>query len=59
MAGDTPRRQVWLLWRQDDNGHRFLVGTCRDEKGARQALQRYEQGCHKQYFWIETFAKTG
>jgi cupin 2 domain-containing protein len=42
------------LWRQDDNGQRFLIGSfaSRDEAEARQ--QELQSGGHKQIYWIET-----
>jgi hypothetical protein len=44
----------WELWRQDDNGNRFLVSTHPDEAAARLRLDEFESGVvHKQTYWID------
>lgn len=40
------------LWRQDDNGNRFLVGTYPDQESAETRLAELTRSLHKQTFWI-------
>lgn len=46
------------LWRQDDNGNRFVVGEfpIRALAGAR--LAELQKGQHKQTYWIEDLARS-
>lgn len=43
----------WTLWRQDDNGHRFLISRHASQAQAQAARAELEKGCHKQMYWIE------
>ena len=40
------------LWRQDDNGNRFLVGTFADRAVAEERLAELTRTVHKQTYWI-------
>uniref|UniRef100_A0A831TXA1 SPOR domain-containing protein n=1 Tax=Geobacter metallireducens TaxID=28232 RepID=A0A831TXA1_GEOME len=40
------------LWRQDDNGNRFLVGTFADQAAAERRLAELTRIQHKQTYWI-------
>lgn len=40
------------LWRQDDNGNRFLVDTFADRAAAEARLQQLTRAIHKQTYWI-------
>jgi len=42
----------WQLWRQDDNGNRFLVGDFTDRNTAEQRLTELTQSQHKQTCWL-------
>ena len=43
----------WEVWRQDDNGNRYLVSAHPDEPAARRRLAELESGVmHKQTYWI-------
>jgi hypothetical protein len=42
----------WQLWRQDDNGHRFLVGTYPTKEAAESRLAELTFGHHKQTYWV-------
>ena len=44
--------QVFELWRQDDNGGRFLVGRYDRREGAEAKLAALSRGAHKQFYWI-------
>lgn len=45
------------LWRQDDNGHRFLVGSYQSRDEAERQLAELTRCQHKQMYWItETVA---
>lgn len=46
------------LWRQDDNGNRFLVGTFADRAAAEQRLAELTHVQHKQTYWITENPKT-
>jgi len=49
-ADDRPQ---WTVWRQDDNGHRFVVAHHADRQSAEaQAAQMQARG-HKQLYWVE------
>ncbi len=41
------------LWRQDDNGHKFLVGTFGEYAEALVEQIYFEALGHKQFYWIE------
>lgn len=41
------------LWRQDDNGHKFLIETFRCRADAVKAMREFEARMHKQTYWIE------
>lgn len=43
---------VCCLWRQDDNGGRFLVGTFPDRAAAEARRAKLESGGHRQIYWI-------
>ena len=46
--------ETWELWRQDDNGNRYLVSIHADEESARIRMSAIESGTvHKQHYWIE------
>ncbi len=40
------------LWRQDDNGHRFLVGRFPTRGEAERQLAELTRAPHKQTYWI-------
>jgi hypothetical protein len=43
----------WEVWRQDDNGNRYLVSTHTDKASAELRLAELESGVvHKQAYWI-------
>ena len=43
---------VFELWRQDDNGNRFLVGAFSDRAVAERRLAELCRNPHKQTYWI-------
>lgn len=43
----------FLLWRQDDNGNRFLVARFAVEAEAAAEQARFEALGHKQTYWVE------
>lgn len=45
------------LWRQDDNGNRFLVGTYDNRPAAEKRLGELTRVQHKQMYWIEEQAR--
>jgi hypothetical protein len=46
----------WELWRQDDNGNRFLIGRFATEKAAEAEQRRFEALAHKQTYWVQATA---
>ena len=40
------------LWRQDDNGNKFLVDTFADRAAAERRLEELTRAQHKQIYWI-------
>lgn len=44
---------TWQLWRQDDNGHRFLVGEYQDKADAEARMAELMVCIHKQTYWID------
>lgn len=49
--------EQYLLWRQDDNGHRFLVGSWLSLAEAEQQQSLLTRCQHKQCYWIERVAQ--
>jgi hypothetical protein len=43
----------WRLWRQDDNGNRFLVAEFHDRGAAETRMEELTRCPHKQIYWIE------
>ncbi len=43
---------TYELWRQDDNGNRFLVETFGDRATAEQRLAELTRIPHKQTYWL-------
>jgi len=43
---------TYELWRQDDNGNHFLVGTFANRAAAEQRLAELTRVPHKQTYWI-------
>ncbi len=52
-VAEAPSVVRWEVWRQDDNGNRYLVSAHADEAAARLRLADLESGVvHKQTYWI-------
>jgi len=49
---------IWQLWRQDDNGHRFLVGEYQDKSAAEVRMADLMKCLHKLTYWIENAIAT-
>jgi hypothetical protein len=43
----------WQLFRQDDNGHQFIIKEFAFEREANCELQKYESLSHKQTYWLQ------
>jgi hypothetical protein len=43
---------TYELWRQDDNGNRFLIGVFTDRGVAERQLAELTRNPHKQTYWI-------
>jgi len=42
----------WSVWREDDNGARFLVEEGISEKEAEKLVFKLESSAHKQMYWM-------
>lgn len=49
--GQQERRETWELWREDDNGNRFLIARGSHEDLEQRRLQ-FEARGHKQRYWV-------
>lgn len=47
---------LWRLWRQDDNGNRFLVAEFGERGAAEARMEAFTRHPHKQIYWIEGVA---
>jgi hypothetical protein len=45
--------QRWRVWRQDDNGNRFLIARDLPQEEASKMVQELERRGHKQVYWSE------
>lgn len=43
----------WQLWRQDDNGNRFLVAVLESRRAAELRMEKLTRHPHKQVYWIQ------
>lgn len=43
---------IWQLWRQDDNGVRYLVGTYSSKEEAQEKITELTRCHHKQTYWV-------
>ena len=43
---------AWQLWRQDDNGNRFLVDTFATKELAEERILALTRSHHKQTYWV-------
>ncbi|NVN92061.1 MAG: SPOR domain-containing protein [Desulfuromonadales bacterium] len=50
---------TWQLWRQDDNGNRFLVGDFETRELAERKMAGLARGHHKQIYWISNTCEQG
>ena len=50
MKEDT--RTKFEVWRQDDNGNRFLIGAFPERAGAEERIAELTRTPHKQTYWI-------
>ena len=49
----------WQLWRQDDNGNRFMVGEFDQRADADARLAELTRNLHKQTYWLEELPPGG
>ena len=47
---------AWELWRQDDNGNRFVIGRFDTPQAAEAEQRRFEALAHKQMYWVQPAA---
>jgi len=46
-------RDLWAVWRVDDNGNGFVVREHLSQEEARGVADEFEAHGHKQMYWIE------
>jgi hypothetical protein len=44
---------MWTVYRQDDNGNRFIVSTRLNRVEAERLVTEFEARGHKQVYWAE------
>ena len=44
---------AWQVWRQDDNGNRFLIDTFVTKELAEDRIVELTRSLHKQTYWVE------
>lgn len=60
MSADHPSAEAaesWELWRQDDNGNRFLIARFDTRDAAEGEQRRFEALGHKQTYWVQGGAR--
>ena len=50
--GPVEVEHLWSVWRQDDNGNRFLISTGHTRAEAQRICEMFEAKGHKQTYWI-------
>ncbi|WP_169734286.1 hypothetical protein [Hamadaea tsunoensis] len=45
--------ELWVVWRQDDNGNRYIVAKHETREAAEAQAQEMEARGHKQTYWVE------
>ncbi|HEX2207365.1 MAG TPA: hypothetical protein VHG93_06760 [Longimicrobium sp.] len=53
MSHDRDSSAGWELWRQDDNGNRFVIGRFHTAQAAEAEQRRFEALGHKQTYWVQ------
>ena len=43
----------WTVWRQDDNGHKWIVAHHDDQELAQAQADEMQRRGHKQLYWVE------
>jgi hypothetical protein len=49
----TDEPHVWVVWRQDDNGNRFVVARLTSRAEAEQLAAEMDGRGHRQVYWVE------
>lgn len=49
----TDERNLWTVWRVDDNGNVFVVREHLPKSEAQAVAREFEARGHKQLYWIE------
>ncbi|MFT3765666.1 MAG: VOC family protein [Minicystis sp.] len=56
-AVPAPVDAAWAVWRQDDNGNRFLISAEHTREEAERLRDEYEARGHKQLYWVSPHDK--
>jgi len=46
-------KEHFQVWRQDDNGHQFLIQSFASREEAQALIAKLSAGFHKQTYWIK------
>jgi hypothetical protein len=49
---------TWQLWRQDDNGVRYLIDAYATQEAAQEKMVELTRCHHKQTYWIKEAAES-
>jgi hypothetical protein len=56
IDSSSPSPLTWTVYRQDDNGNRFVVERHLSRDAATHLVAELEAHGHKQFYWAETDA---
>lgn len=56
LPAPDPPPDSWRVWREDDNGNRFLVRDAMSEAAAHELVRHFEDLGHKQTYWAASVA---
>jgi hypothetical protein len=49
----SPHKPAWVVFRQDDHGHRFVVESGLSQQAAERMGAEFEAKGHKQLYWAQ------
>jgi hypothetical protein len=55
----NPEKDTWSVFRQDDNGNRFVVQEHISRDDAERLVEKFEARGHKQLYWADRDRETG
>lgn len=49
----SSKKEKWTVWRQDDNGNKFMVAENLSQEEAANTTEMFGSKAHKQIYWAE------